>query len=154
MRVFVLVVIICLFVRYLTLKILIMNQVILTSIDLNELVKVLTSKIEDIILKKKEVETKEVVNTEQKSENLTRKEVAEMLKFTLLFIIAAIVFPDNPEDSSTFEILAPGSFHEDDVISAANGEIWLGVLSPRCTATSAFNFNPLRLSVKSESKQL
>ena len=50
-----------------------------------------------------------------------------MLKFTLLFIIAAIVFSDNPEDSSTFEILAPGSFHEDDVISAANGEIWFGV---------------------------
>ncbi len=61
-----------------------MNQVILTSIDLNELVKVLTSKIEDIILKKKEVETKEVVNTEQKSENLTRKEVAEMCKVTSL----------------------------------------------------------------------
>lgn len=61
-----------------------MNRVILTSIDLDELVQLLTTNIEDIILKKKEVVIKQVVNTEQKSEYLTRKEVAEICKVTSL----------------------------------------------------------------------
>lgn len=50
-----------------------------------------------------------------------------MLKFALLLTIAAITFSDNPENSTSFEILAPGSFHGDDVISGASGEIWFGV---------------------------
>lgn len=61
-----------------------MNRVILTSIDLDELVQILTTNIEDIILKKKEVVIKQVVNAEQKSEYLTRKEVAEICKVTSL----------------------------------------------------------------------
>ncbi len=62
----------------------IMKQVVLTSIDLNELVQLLTKNIEDVILKKKEVVIKQVVNTKQKSEYLTRKEVAEICKVTSL----------------------------------------------------------------------
>ncbi|QQY81860.1 helix-turn-helix domain-containing protein [Tamlana sp. s12] len=61
-----------------------MEQVVLTSIDLNELVQLLTKNIEDIILNKKEVVINQVVNTEQKSEYLTRKEVAEICKVTSL----------------------------------------------------------------------
>jgi len=50
-----------------------------------------------------------------------------MLKLALLLIIAAIAFPDSPENSLSYEILAPGSFHGDDVKTGANGEIWFGV---------------------------
>jgi hypothetical protein len=49
-----------------------------------------------------------------------------MMKYALLLIIAAVTFSGNPENS-TFEILAPGSFHGDDVYSGASGEIWFGV---------------------------
>ena len=49
-----------------------------------------------------------------------------MLKYVSMLIIAAVTFTGNPEDS-TFEILAPGSFHGDEVQSAASGEIWSGV---------------------------
>lgn len=62
----------------------IMKQVVLASIDLNELVQLLTNNIEDIILNKKEVVIKQVVNAQQKSEYLTRKEVAEICKVSSL----------------------------------------------------------------------
>lgn len=61
-----------------------MKNVILSSIDLNELVNLLTNNIEDIIQRKKEVVIKQVNSLEQKNENLTRKEVAEMCKVTSL----------------------------------------------------------------------
>ncbi|MCK5115535.1 MAG: VCBS repeat-containing protein [Candidatus Aegiribacteria sp.] len=50
-----------------------------------------------------------------------------MLKYSLLLIIAVIAFPDSPEDSTSYEILAPGSFHGSEASSRVNGEIWSGV---------------------------
>lgn len=61
-----------------------MKNVVLTSIDLNELVQLITCNIENIILKKNEVIVKQEVNTEKKSEYLTRKEVAEICKVSSL----------------------------------------------------------------------
>ncbi|MCD4700229.1 MAG: hypothetical protein K8S24_00080 [Candidatus Aegiribacteria sp.] len=49
-----------------------------------------------------------------------------MMKYALLLITVAISFSGNTENS-TFEILAPGSFHGDNVTSGASGEIWFGV---------------------------
>lgn len=68
----------------LTVKYMIMKQVVLTSIDLNELVQLITNNIENIILNKNETVIKEVIVTEPKSEYLTRKEVAEMCKVSSL----------------------------------------------------------------------
>ncbi|GAA4954805.1 hypothetical protein GCM10023314_30610 [Algibacter agarivorans] len=59
-----------------------MNQVILTSIKLDELVQLLTNKFEDIIQKNNEVVSKQVFNTEPKSKYLNKKEVAEICKIT------------------------------------------------------------------------
>ncbi len=61
-----------------------MSQVILTSINLDELVQLLTNEIKDLLQKKNEVVFKQVFNNEQKNDNLTRKEVAEICKVTSL----------------------------------------------------------------------
>jgi len=64
----------------LNLKIMIMKQMVLTSIDLNELVQLITNNIEDIILNKKDIIVNQFSSAEKKSEYLTRKEVAEICK--------------------------------------------------------------------------
>jgi len=50
-----------------------------------------------------------------------------MIKYGLLLIIAAAALSDIPESYTSFELLAPGSFHGDEVLSLVSGEIWFGV---------------------------
>lgn len=57
-----------------------MKQVILTSISLEELVQLLTNEIKDLLQKKNEVVIKQVFNDEQKSDYLTKQEVADLCK--------------------------------------------------------------------------
>jgi len=61
-----------------------MKNVVLTSIDLNELVQLLVSHIEEVISKRQEVIVKQVVVDEPWDKHLTKKQVAEICKVSSL----------------------------------------------------------------------
>ena len=46
-----------------------------------------------------------------------------------IVILSAVIFslPVSPKDFTLYEIIAPGSFHGEEVKSETDGEIWLGV---------------------------
>jgi hypothetical protein len=66
-----------------------------------------------------------------------------MFEFVLMFIVI-FMSSGNFKDSNPFEILAPGSFHQEDVEMAVDGEVWMGVFE----TSSGYELRPSEIVVE------